>query len=950
MHTITRGAVVLGLALPLCGYAAADEEKPDFPKWDEVAKDYEKVVSTADGEASLYGLWVREKDQQMLAELPAGYADQKHYIALTSPTGEIFAGLQMHELYVYWKRFDKRMALIAPDLTSRADGDAQVKESLKRHFPDQVVVDVPILCMGPNGQPVIDMDALLVGEASTFYGGSARGLKSQLAAIDKAKAFPENVEITFEVPDGSGALKKFHYSISRIPDGKGYQPRVADNRVGFFGTAYRDLGKFKDDEVSVRYINRWKLEKADPDLKISPPKEPIRFYLEHTVPVRYRRWVKEGVLAWNEAFERIGISDAVVVEYQDKDSGANMEKDPEDVRYNFIRWLSNDIGTAIGPSRAHPLTGQILDADVILTDGWIRHFWYQANEFLPQEAMEGFTSETLRWLDQRPEWDPRIRLAAPAERARLLEERERRLALGETAWDLVAGDASAMSAGDVQDLAVREGSMAMLCMASQAKAQSMRLMGLAFQIHGLLDEEPAEGGEAEEEDDKIDGIPEWFVGPSLADLVMHEVGHTLGLRHNFKATSVYSIAEVNSKTFKGQKPLAGSVMDYIPVNVNMGEGECQGDFVMCGVGPYDLWAIEYGYTFGDPEKVLERVGEPELAYLTDEDTSGPDPLARRYDFAKDPLEYAQNRMKIAKHARQQILEKFVEDGEPWAKARRGYEITLGEQLGALSIMANWIGGAHVERLNKGDADNRPPIRVVDCKGQREALRFVVENAFFENSFGLTPELLEHMTTEKWYDAWGSPYTESTWPAHDRVVGIQASALTMLLNPTKLRRVYDNEFYVKGEEDCFTLAEMMEAVASAIWAEIGYAPEAYESDAKAVAASSPKSGTAFSARRPMISSLRRGLQREHLERLMDLCIERSWATASKTIAMLSRSSLRGIGEQIEATLAAGSLDPYTKAHLEDAQARITKVLDASYTYATRSPSSGTTIFFGKEEGE
>ena len=56
-------------------------------------------------------------------------------------------------------------------------------------------------------------------------------------------------------------------------------------------------------------------------LKLSPPKQPIVFYLEHTVPVRYRRYVKQGVLSWNEAFEKVGISDAVVVHYQDKSSG-----------------------------------------------------------------------------------------------------------------------------------------------------------------------------------------------------------------------------------------------------------------------------------------------------------------------------------------------------------------------------------------------------------------------------------------------------------------------------------------------------------------------------------------------------------------------------------------------------------------------------------------------------
>src|SRR4029077_8691677 len=121
------------------------------------------------------------------------------------------------------------------------------------------------------------------------------------------KAFPQNVEIGIEVPVTSGQLRTFHYSISLIPDTTGYEPRTEDTRIGLFTTGYTDFGNFKPDEVRTRYINRWFLEKADPSLKLSPPKNPIIFYVEHTTPVRYRRWVKEGLLAWNKAFEKVGL-------------------------------------------------------------------------------------------------------------------------------------------------------------------------------------------------------------------------------------------------------------------------------------------------------------------------------------------------------------------------------------------------------------------------------------------------------------------------------------------------------------------------------------------------------------------------------------------------------------------------------------------------------------------
>ena len=132
-------------------------------------------------------------------------------------------------------------------------------------------------------------------------------------------------------------FQTIHYSFSQVPStSNGYKARKADERIGYFTTAYSDLSKYTDDETRIRFINRWHLTKRDPKLKLSPPKEPIKFYVEHTTPVRYRRWIKRGVDYWNKAFEKVGIVDAIEIYYQDAQSKDHMEKDPEDVRYNFI--------------------------------------------------------------------------------------------------------------------------------------------------------------------------------------------------------------------------------------------------------------------------------------------------------------------------------------------------------------------------------------------------------------------------------------------------------------------------------------------------------------------------------------------------------------------------------------------------------------------------------------
>jgi hypothetical protein len=932
---ITGLSLCVAAAEPPAAKPPEAKDKPEFPPLEEVIKDYKKVVSTADGEKSLYEIWTREKDGQMLAVLPSGYESKKFFIALTIASGEDFAGLQAGDMYVYWKRYDKRLALIEPNIQIKSTGDQESKSSIERLFTDRVILDVPIETMS-GGSPVIDMDELLVGQAGKFFGSGVRVSNPKLINIKKAKAFPSNVELAFEIPTENGRLQTLHYSISEIPNSTGYKPRKADERIGYFTTGFRDYGKFEDPETMVRYINRWQLEKADPSLNVSPPKTPIVFYIEHTTPVRYRRWVREGLLYWNKAFEKVGISNAIEVYYQDESSGAHMEKDPEDVRYNFIRWLSNNMGMAIGPSRVHPETGQILDADVILTDGWIRHFWTTFHEIMPEIAMEGVSPETLAWLQDHPNWDPRIRLAPPAQREYLKEELALHGRLPYGGHPMTQVNSELIGDDEYDGLVGRTSQVNGLCTLSQGKAFDVAIFRMNL---ALMDEQSNEGeedkdkGKEQEKDKKkdeekkeeekepmIDGVPESFIGPMLAELACHEVGHTLGLRHNFKSSSVYTMAAINSKEMKGNKPHAASVMDYLPANMNFKDGEIQGDYTMISVGPYDIWAIEYGYNQNekDLKAILDRVAEPELQYGTDEDTFGPDPLARRYDFSKEPLDYANNQIRIARHNRERIIEKLVKDGDSWAKTRRAYEITLGIQLRSISMMANWLGGAYVYRDKKGDKGGRLPIEVVPAKKQREALDFVIENTFKDEAFGLTHDLLRRMTVDKWWDDMSSVLTDSTWPIHDRIMSIQAYALTTMMYPTTLRRIYDNEFLVSADEDALTLPELLDTISNAIWSELDQKPE-----------------KKYTAREPMISSLRRNLQREHLELLIDLSKSDYQETAAyKPIANLAIEKLCQIKEsKIDPVLEASddNFDPYTRAHLKDSSMQIKKALEAHYVY-------------------
>jgi len=416
-------------------------------------------------------------------------------------------------------------------------------------------------------------------------------------------------------------------------------------------------------------------------------------------------------------------------------------------------------------------------------------------------------------------------------------------------------------------------------------------------------------------------VPREYVGEALKELVMHEVGHTLGLRHNFRGTAIIPAERLTDREFTAREGTSGSVMDYNPPAIAL-DRRRQGDYYNHTLGSYDRWAIRYGYADAggatpDAERpnlarVAAEAADPAHLYGSDEDASfgsfGLDPTITRYDLTDDPLAWGQGHVRLINRLIDSLDYRLVGPGESYTKLRAGFASMLGTRWQATLYATKWVGGAWTARDHKGDPSARPAITDVPATRQREALAFITREGLGEDVYRFRPELLRQLAPSRWFHWGANPFSGGRidFPLHEYAFAYQTTLVDLLWDPGVLDRLRDAQLRSERGADAVTIPEVLDAVTGAVWAEAGYG----------------RSGAARSS-----SSIRRDLQRYTLQRLTRMLLTPP-PGLPEDARSVARASLVRLAAALDRTAGVAGLDASTRAHYADSRERVRQALSAS----------------------
>jgi hypothetical protein len=416
-----------------------------------------------------------------------------------------------------------------------------------------------------------------------------------------------------------------------------------------------------------------------------------------------------------------------------------------------------------------------------------------------------------------------------------------------------------------------------------------------------------------------------FAEKYLQSVVLHESGHNLGLRHNFISSNLYSLAQIHDPNFTRDHGIVGSVMGYTPINISA-PGQTQGAYFQLKLGPYDEWAIRYGYEhFADvarPEDEAVRLhgiadegSRPEYAYATDEDANGPiaiDPRVATFGLSNDPLAFDRNQLDVVANLLGRLDSSFPNSDQPFSEERLSFLTIMRSYDRAVMLAAKYIGGIYTSRDHRGQPGAEPPSSPIPRDTSRRAFALLADNVFSARALHFSPKLMSDLAPSHYLHRGVATIERPDFPLAEYVSDIQDNVMFYMFSPDVMSRVADESLKAKPGVQTMSVSDLYGWMQDAVWGDLN-------------------------DNVVTIDPLHRALQRRYSNLMIAFSLAPSFVVNGlgypADSAPLARFELRRLARRIDSALRSKRLDIATRAHLEDTQSRVHTALEPSATRGT-----------------